>query len=138
MTVKTGPAAKASMGQRAYCASVYIVLFALGAVQGLVGSFQYGRSPAPLIAIILDVLILATCVFGEWGTTAYGGALAPAFGWLVTSFYLSTGTTEGSVIIANTSAGQWYLFGGTLSVLLGSLVAFVNWRSRRATIGPHH
>ena len=36
----------------------------------------------------------------------------------------------GSVIIANTAAGKWYLYGGTASALAGVLVSFV------ASAGP--
>jgi hypothetical protein len=105
--------------------AVYVVLFVLGALQGLVGSFQYGQSPAPVVAIGLDAVILATCVLAGWGTRSFGGSLAAAGGWLVASFIMAIGTHGGSVIITNTAAGEWYLYGGTLSVLLGSLATFV-------------
>jgi hypothetical protein len=105
--------------------AVYVVIFVLGALQGLVGSFQYSQSPAPLVAIGLDAVILATCVLAGWGTMSFGGSLAAAGGWLIASFIMAIGTHGGSVIITNTAAGQWYLYGGTLSVLLGTLGTFV-------------
>jgi uncharacterized membrane protein len=105
--------------------AVYVVLFVLGALQGLVGSFQYSQSPAPVVAIGLDAVILATCVLAGWGMRSFGGSLAAAGGWLVASFIMAIGTHGGSVIITNTAAGEWYLYGGTLSVLLGSLATFV-------------
>lgn len=110
---------------RAFGVVVYLALLVLGIVEGIVGSFQYGQSPAPLVAIALAVLILATCVFGGWGTEPLGGALAPAAGWLLASFILSMGSQEGSVIITNTTAGQWYLYGGTLAAVIGVLATFI-------------
>ncbi|HEX3960819.1 MAG TPA: hypothetical protein VHZ03_30065 [Trebonia sp.] len=119
----TVPGGKA--GGRVLGVAVYVVLFVLGALQGLVGSFQYSQSPAPVVAIGLDAVILATCVLAGWGTRSFGGSLAAAGGWLVASFIMAIGTHGGSVIITNTAAGEWYLYGGTLSVLLGSLATFV-------------
>jgi len=54
------------------------MIFALGLVQGVIGSFQYGQPPVPLIAILLDVVIFATCVLCGWGTMTFSGALTPA------------------------------------------------------------
>jgi len=118
---------------RAYSAVVYVLLFVLGGMQGLIGSFQYSQSPAPLIALFFVVVIFATCVLCSWGIQSAGGALAPAGGWLAVSFILSTGTHEGSVIITNTTAGQCFLYGGTVAALLGaatSLVLRAHARSR--------
>jgi hypothetical protein len=105
--------------------AVYVMIFVLGAVEGVVGSFQYGQSPAPLVAIVLDAVILATCVLAGWGARSFGGTLAAAGGWLVAAFIMAMGTHAGSVIITNTAAGEWYLYGGTLAVLCGSLATFV-------------
>jgi hypothetical protein len=112
---------------RAYSLAVYVMVFALGLVQGVIGSFQYGQPPVPLIAILLDVVIFATCVLCGWGTMTFSGALAPAAGWLLASFYLSVGTHQGSVIITNTTAGKWYLYGGALAVVASLLANFVLW-----------
>jgi len=112
---------------RAYSFAVYVVIFVLGLVQGVIGSFQYGQPPMPLIAILLDVVIFATCVLCGWGTMTFSGALAPAAGWLLASFYLSMGTHQGSVIITNTTAGKWYLYGGALAVVASLLANFVLW-----------
>jgi len=112
---------------RAYSLAVYVVIFVLGLVQGVIGSFQYGQPPVPLIAILLDVVIFATCVLCGWGTMTFSGALAPAAGWLLASFYLSMGTHQGSVIITNTTAGKWYLYGGALAVVASLLANFVLW-----------
>src|SRR5258708_33630528 len=112
---------------RAYSFAAYVMISVLGVVQGAIGSFQYGQPPVPLIAILLDVIIFATCVLCCWGTMTFSGALAPAAGWLLASFYLSMGTHQGSVIITNTTAGKWYLYGGALAILAIQLANFVLW-----------
>ena len=111
--------------QRALTAVAYIVLLVLGAVQGLIGSFQYSRSPVPLVAILLGLVIFATCVLCGWGMRSFAGGLLPALGWLVVSFVLAMPSSNGSVIITNTTAGKWYLYGGTAAVAAGASTAFV-------------
>jgi hypothetical protein len=108
-------------------AAVYGVLAALGAVEGLIGSFQYSRmaGPVPLAALVACVVIMATCLLASWGVRSVSGALMPAFGWILASFVLSMPVSNGSVIIANTAAGKWYLYGGTLSTVVGVGLAFV-------------
>jgi uncharacterized protein DUF6113 len=111
--------------QRAFTAVAYLVLFVLGAVQGLIGSFQYSRSPVPLVAILLGLVIFATCVLCSWGMRSFAGGLLPGVGWLVVSFVLAMPSSHGSVIITNTSAGKWYLYGGAVAVAAGASTAFV-------------
>jgi hypothetical protein len=120
-----GTVPRGSAVDRFLWVAVYVVIFVLGAVQGLVGSFTFALSPVPLVAILLAAAILATCALAGLGTGSFGGALAPGAGWLIVSYLLATGTHTGSVAITNTAAGKWYLYGGTLSVLVGCLVAFV-------------
>ena len=96
--------------------AAYAALFLVGVVEGLIGSFQYSRN-APLAAIVFCVVLLITCLLGAWGMGSAGGALWPAIGWIVTSFVLSMPVPGGSVIITNTAAGKWYLYGGTVSSL---------------------
>ena len=110
---------------RALMALVYAVLFLLGAVQGVIGSFQYSRSPVPLVAIAFGIAIFATCVLCGWGLRSFAGGLLPAIGWIIASFVLSMPSHNGSVIITNTTAGKWYLYGGTVAVAAGALTAFV-------------
>ena len=97
---------------RAFMALVYVVLFLLGAIQGVIGSFQYSRSPVPLVAIAFGIAIFATCVLCGWGLRSFAGGLLPAIGWIIASFVLSMPSHNGSVIITNTTAGKWYLYGG--------------------------
>jgi uncharacterized membrane protein len=114
-------------GQRALTAVAYLVLFLLGAMQGIIGSFQYSQSPVPLIAIILDLAIFATCVLCGWGMRSFTGGLVPAAGWIIASFILSMPNSHGSVIITNTTAGKWYLYGGAIAAVAGATATFVVW-----------
>ena len=61
---------------------VYGVLFVLGAVEGVIGSFQYSRTAGsvPLAAIAFCAAILATCLLAAWGMRSVSGALMPAVG----------------------------------------------------------
>jgi hypothetical protein len=64
-----------------------------------------------------------------------GGALCPAIGWIVASFVLSMPVSSGSVIITDSTAGKWYLYGGTVAALAGvglSLLAGVRRAGTRA------
>ena len=118
-------------GRRALTAVGYLMLFLLGAFQGMIGSFQYGRSPAPLIAILFAVIILVTCVTCGWGVGTFAAGLLPAVGWILATFIIAMPRPNGSVVITNTAAGQWYLYGGALACLAGSVSAFVT-RLRRS------
>lgn len=106
---------------------VNALLFVLGILQGVIGSFQYSRGPVPLLAIILIVVLFATCAGGSWAMRSFASGLLAAVGWLVASFVLSMGTAQGSVIIAATPAGEWYLYGGVLAALAGVLFSFITW-----------
>jgi hypothetical protein len=110
-------------GNRLLTAAAYTALFLAGAVEGLIGSFQYSRL-VPVAAIGFCVLLLATCLLGGWAMRSVSGALWPAVGWLVASFVLSMPVSSGSVIITNSAAGKWYLYGGTVSALGGIVLSF--------------
>ena len=105
---------------------VYGMLFLFGAVQGLIGSFQYSRASGavPVAALICCAAILATCVLAAWATRSVSGAVLPGIGWILASFLLSMPVSNGSVIITSTKAGEWYLYGGTLSVVAGVVLSF--------------
>ena len=110
-----------------FTVAVYGMLFLLGAVQGAIGSFQYSwlAGPVPAAALAFCAVLLATCLLGAWATRSVSGAFAPAAGWMVAAFVLSMPVSNGSVIITNTAAGRWYLYGGTVTAVAGSLLAFV-------------
>jgi hypothetical protein len=105
---------------------VYGVLFLLGVVEAMIGSFQYGRvpKPVPVAALVCCAVILLTCVLAAWAMRSVSGALLPGMGWIITSFVLSMPVSNGSVIITNTTPGQWYLYGGTLSVAAAVVASF--------------
>jgi hypothetical protein len=123
--------------RRAVIVGAYLALFLLGLLQGLIGTFQYSRGPAPLAAILFDLGILATCVLGSWGMrTALGGVL-PAAGWFVVTLLLSSVSAGGSVLVTDTSAGRWFLFGGTVCAAAGAVWSFAVWsRVGRDHRGP--
>ena len=95
-------------------AAAYVVLFLLGAVQALIGTFQYGRGPGSLLAICFALVILATSLLGAWGMRTATGGVLPAAGWYLVVIVLGTSNAGGSVLVADTSAGKWFLFGGAI------------------------
>jgi Family of unknown function (DUF6113) len=105
----------------------YLMLFLLGLLIGMIGSFQYDRGPAPLAAIGFDLLILAVCALGSHGMRAPGGGMLPALGWFIAAVLLSLGTSSGSVIITDTAAGKWFLFGGAACAAVGGVYAYARW-----------
>ena len=111
-------------GQRAFTVLGYMVLFLLGAFQGLIGCFHYAGAPQPVIAIGFAVLIFVTCAGCGWGVGTFTGALLPALGWIIASFVLASPRPNGSVIITGTAAGEWYLYGGALGCAAGAVAAF--------------
>ncbi|MBV9208890.1 MAG: hypothetical protein JO037_26560 [Actinobacteria bacterium] len=104
----------------------YIVLFLLGALQGMIGSFQYSRTagPVPVAALVSCVAIVATCLLAAWGTRSVSGAFAPGAGWILATLVLSMPVSNGSVIITATAPGKWYLYGGTLCVAAAVAASF--------------
>jgi hypothetical protein len=116
--------------------AVYGMLFVLGAVQGVIGSFQYSwmAGPVPVAALACCAVLLATCLLGAWAMSSVSGALAPAAGWILAAFLMSIPVSNGSVIITNTAAGRWYLYGGTVTAVAGGLLSFGVWiRGQRGT-----
>jgi Family of unknown function (DUF6113) len=107
--------------------AAYLALVLFGLAQGLLGAFFYGTGTAPLTAIGFGVAIGATCVLGGWGMRSPAGGLAPAVGWFAVVFLLATGTSEGSVLITATTAGEWFLFGGSACAAMGVVACFALW-----------
>jgi hypothetical protein len=110
----------------------YGVLFLLGAVQAIIGSFQYGWTvgPVPAAALGCCAALLVTCLLGGWAMRSLGGALLPATGWIIVSMVLAMPSAPGSVIITNTAGGKWYLYGGAISATIGVAGAFALWIRR--------
>jgi Family of unknown function (DUF6113) len=113
--------------------AVYGVLVLLGAVEGLIGSFQYSHmaGSVPVAAIAACLVILATCLLASWAVRSVSGALMPAFGWILASFLLSMPASNGSVIVTNTTAGKWFLYGGAVSTVLAVVLSFAAWTRAR-------
>ncbi|MBO0835479.1 MAG: hypothetical protein J2P28_08160 [Actinobacteria bacterium] len=131
-----GQAQPSARSRQAQAVAGHVALFLVGLVQGLIGIFQYSRGPGVLMAVVFDVVILATCVLGSWGMrTALGGVL-PAIGWFIVTFVLSSSSAGGSVFVTNTPAGATFLFGGAICAAAGAVYAFAAWssasRERRA------
>jgi hypothetical protein len=116
-------------GELIVAVGAYVLLFVLGILQGLIGTFQYSRAlgSVPVGAVAFAVLIGVTCVLGAWGMHRPLGGLLPGVGWLLTSLILARGTAGGSVLITNTAAGQWFLFGGAVCAAAGVVTGFVRW-----------
>src|SRR5260370_1106344 len=102
----------------------------VGGVRRLTGCFESSRAvgSVPGAALAFDVAILATCLLGAWGMRSPLGGLMPAVGWIVTSYVLAMGTPGGSVVITNTAAGKWFLYGGPVCAA-ASLLVPLPWSS---------
>jgi hypothetical protein len=111
----------------AVTAAAFVMLFLAGLAQAVIGTFYYGSGPAPLAAAGFDLLVLASCVLAGWGMRRAPAGLAVAAGWLITAFVLAMSTTGGSVLVTNTSAGAWFLFGGSIGAAAGALISFAAW-----------
>jgi hypothetical protein len=126
-------------GGRLVTVGGYCMLLLLGVMEGMIGSFQYSRALGsfPVAALAFAVGIGVTCVLGAWGMYRALGGLMPAVGWFVASFVMAMSTSGGSVVITNTGAGKWFLFGGALCSLGGVLFSFLRWPPARAGVaGP--
>lgn len=117
-------------GERLVTVGAYAMLFLLGIAQGVIGTFFYSNGPVPLAAILFDLLLVLTCVLGAFGMRRGAGALAVALGWLLATLVLAMGTKGGSVLITNTTAGKWFLFGGAGSAAAGVVAGFTRWARR--------
>jgi len=115
----------------------YVALFLFGAGQGVLGAFFYNSGPPPVAALAFDLVILATCLLGAWGTEHAAGGIVPAVGWFIAAFVLASGTHAGSVIVTATSGGEWYLFGGAVSAMVG-VIGGTMWSRRRPPGGFSH
>lgn len=125
--------AREDRGELFVAVGAYVLLLVLGILEGLIGTFQYSRAlgSVPVGAVAFALLIGVTCVLGAWGMHRPLGGLLPGVGWLLTSLLLARGTAGGSVLITNTAAGQWFLFGGTACTAAGVITGFVRWSPRR-------
>ena len=114
-------------GSQGVAVAAYVALFLLGAAIGLLGTFWYGAGPAPLAAILFDLAILATCVLGSTGMRSALGGVLPAAGWLAVTLVLNSSSAGGSILVTDTGAGKWFLFGGAVCAAAGGVYAFAVW-----------
>ena len=107
----------------------YGVLFLLGAIEAIMGSFGYSWmvGSVPAAALGCCAALLVTCLAAGWAMRSLAGALVPAIGWILVSFVLAMPDAAGSVVITNTAAGKWYLYGGAISAAIGIVGAFALW-----------
>jgi hypothetical protein len=117
----------------------YGVLLLLGGVEAMIGSFEYSwmTGPVPAAALGCCAAILLTCLLAGWAMRSFAGAMVPALAWIIVSFVLAMPDAQGSVIITNTAAGMWYLYGGAVSAAIGIAAAFAIWiRAQPGTKSP--
>ena len=117
-------------------AAAYTALFVLGALEGLIGCFQFGHSlgGVPVASLAFCALLLVTIVAGAAGMGTTLGGVLPAIGWMAASFVLTLPTPAGSVIVTASTAGEWYLYGGAACAAAGVVASF-RWRVRRGGAG---
>jgi hypothetical protein len=109
----------------------YALLFVLGALEGVIGCFFYAGTigPVPTAPLAFAAVILVTVVLAAWGMQTPTGGLMPAVGWFAASFVLAMATPGGSVVITNTAAGKWFIYGGSACAAAGVVAAFA-WLPR--------
>jgi hypothetical protein len=124
-------------GGRLIAVGGYCMLLLLGLLEGMIGSFQYSRALGsfPAAALAFAVGIGVTCVLGAWGMSRPLGGLMPGVGWFIASFVMAMSTPGGSVVITNTGAGKWFLFGGAVCALAGVVISFLRWPPARTGVG---
>jgi hypothetical protein len=117
----------------------YGMLLVFGLLLGMIGSFQYSLALGsfPVAAASFALGIGVVCVAAGWGMRRPLGGLMPAVGWFVASFVMAMSTPGGSVVITNTAAGKWFLFGGSICAVVGVVVCFALWSPGRAGGKPH-
>jgi Family of unknown function (DUF6113) len=134
---RDGPARPPAGDGRGVRVGAYVLLFVLGALQALIGTFQFSRGPSwSLVAICFAVAIGVTCLLGSWGMRAAAGGVLPAAGWFIVSVLLGTSSSGGSVLVTNTPQGKWFLFGGAVCAAAGAIISFAKWTRPKAARRP--
>ncbi|MFF3665243.1 DUF6113 family protein [Microtetraspora malaysiensis] len=105
--------------------AAYGMLFVLGAVLGVVGGFAHAWyvEDVPVAAIAwLAVLFAVPFAMGRL-LGGKLGAVLPAAGWMLVSFFLADKQAAGDLVIAGNSAGYWYLYGGMAAFVAAIVIA---------------
>jgi hypothetical protein len=121
--------------------AAYVALFLVGAIEALIGTFLYSVGPGVIVAICFALAILVTCLLGARGMRSAVGGVMPAAGWFLVSIILGSSSASGSVLVTNTPAGKWFLFGGAVCAAAGAIISFARWSSasvlrRKGSAGP--
>ncbi len=99
----------------------YVGIVVMGAVAGLLGSFQQsnelfvrgvGLPLGLLLGLALTVMVLITAGLGTRSRSGAGLALA---GWVLAVVAMSSQRPEGDLVVAATPLGLVWLFGGTVA-----------------------
>ena len=133
--VSGGGAARPSHGYAFMTGAVYGLLIILGALLGLLGTFQHGRldfvlsagggtfSRLPIGALIVAVVTGALCWLAGWGMRSRMASVFLGVAWLIVSYLFSLPRAEGDVAIAGDLAGGVYLYGGLILVAVAMVTA---------------
>lgn len=118
-----------------------VALGVLGVVLAVVGAFysvkmlHLGFIPIPVGVLIAIVGNLAVCILGATGMESRLGAAVPAATWLVTTFILGLGRTEGDVVLPAASPvvghlGEVFFYAGIAAATAGVVIGPLRGKHR--------
>jgi Family of unknown function (DUF6113) len=110
----------------------YGVLVVLGALLGLVGSFQFSWTfgGVPVAALVLSLIQFVAFRLAGWAMEGKLGVGAMAGPWLIVVVLLSSRRPEGDLVVTGSTAGYLFIFGGSIA----AVVAVAVTRSPRSWI----
>jgi Family of unknown function (DUF6113) len=97
----------------------YGVLLVLGALLGVVGSFQFSWTLGgfPVAALLLSLVEFAAFRLAGWTMEGKLGVGAMAVPWLIVVVTLSSRRPEGDLVVTGTTAGYIFIFGGSIAAV---------------------
>jgi Family of unknown function (DUF6113) len=114
-------------------------LVAAGAIVGIVGAFvqaitlSIGGLRLPVGAVVAVVMVTAAVRSAAVFARGRAGAVAVAAGWAATVLWMTLfPTDEGDVIIAATTSGAVYVYGGVLLAAFAVVLPASSLRSSRS------
>lgn len=98
----------------------YGALVALGAVLGVIGSFQFSweLGEVPVAAILLTAVNFAAFRAAGWAMGAKLGSVAIAVPWLLVVIVLASPRAEGDLVVTGTGPGWVFILGGGFAASL--------------------
>jgi hypothetical protein len=119
-------------GEPAFLTGIaYGVLAVLGAVLGVIGSFEFSwqLGAFPVAALAWTAVNVAAFRGAGWAMEGKLGVAAPAVPWLVVVLVLSSSRPEGDLVVTGTTAGYVFIFGGAIAaaVALASTPSPRSW-----------